>query len=484
MLTAITNTTIITMNAERSVMSRASLIIAEGLIDWIGPHDSLPNRPFDQIIDGSRAVVMPGMVDLHAKAGHAIIRSLGEHLDAQELRTVWDDIATRYATEQFFYVDAQLGAAEKLLNGTTAIISSPGAAQSRMGDPVYIRQVHRAMEDVGIRARLIAGIGRAPWPQTHVDYKDGKGSEVEVGFEQSLENIESVIATAKTSPSGLVDYVTGASRIGNPNPIDPVFNEDQQRYLRVQFERLSEIMKRYDVGFFANGYGNSVEFAYDNDLGILTERTILSHGTSLSDRALDILQETGTSISHNPRTRRIYEYEGSCRVVEMLEAGITVGLGSDGPAPDRRCDQFATLRAGMKHQRQRFRSHHYLPPGKALEMATIDGYKALGMDAVLGSLEPGKKADLIVIDMSKPHLWPTPTPVQQIAYFATGSDVSHVFVEGMHVVKDGKLTTVDTTALMQEATEELERLMGYSELGLQDLATIDPGFGQVKRHFD
>lgn len=168
-------------------------------------------------------------------------------------------------------------------------------------------------------------------------------------------------------------------------------------------------------------------------------------------------------------------------MVEMLNAGVTVGLGSDGPAPDRSGDPFVTARSAMQHQRERYSSHEFLPPGKAMEMITVDGQKALGNESTLGSLTPGKRADLVVIDLYSPHLWPTVTPVQQVAYFATGADVRHVFVDGRQVVRDNRLVCVDTDALLDEAQDELERLLRIAQLGLRDLVAVDPGFGQAQR---
>jgi hypothetical protein len=349
-----------------------------------------------------------------------------------------------------------------------------------MGSLAYVKQAQQAMEHIGLRTRMIAGIGRAPWPQQHADYAGGSRRERAVTFEESLDNIESIIAESKRNPSPLVDYCTGSSRIGNVNPMDPMYSRDQSRYLRLQAERLRHIMDTYDVGFFSNAYGNAVEFAYDERLGVLSPKSILSHGTGLNDRAIEILAETGTSICHNPRARRLYEFGEPCRVVEMIEGGVVVGLGSDGPAPDRACDPWLTMHAAMRHQRDRFQSPEFLPTGKALEMATIDGYRALSLDDRVGSIEPGKLADLIVVDLFSPNLWPAGSPVQQLAYFATGRNVRHVFVDGRHVVDEGQLVSIDVPALLEEAAAELERLFRIPELNLQELSAIPAGFGKAR----
>ena len=474
--------TVVTMAGGGRVIEDGAVAIEGDRIVGVGPTGEVRrDHSAGKVIDGRRTVVMPGLVDLYGHAGHATLRSIGEGLEGAAWRGWLDDVALRYSTERWWYVEAQLGAAEKLRYGCTAILTAPGVAQARMGDLVGVRQVHRACEDVGVRTRILAAVGRAPWPQTYATYVDGKRVEKTVTFEEVLDNIEAVIADSKANPSPIVDYSTGQSRVGNPNPDDPVYNPEFDKYLHRQTHRLREIMDRYDVGFYCNGYSNAIEYAYDQDLRILGPKSIISHGTGLNDRSIDILAETGTSISHNPRARRMYLIGDPCRVVEMLDKGVTVGLGSDGPAPDRSGDAFVTVRAAMHHQRDRFNSQDVLPAGKALEMATIDGYRALGLDHLGGSLEVGKKADLIVVDMFRLNLWPFAAPVQQVAYFATGDNVRHVFVDGRHVVEDGTLTTIDEAALLEEAGEELERMMAIPQLGLGGLAADPPGFGQTRR---
>src|SRR5207342_1083728 len=128
-----------------------------------------------------------------------------------------------------------------------------------------------------------------------------------------------------------------------------------------------------------------------------------------------------------PRAGRIYTYPGRCPVPELIDAGVTVALGSDSPSTHN-CDLFLDMKAAIDQQRIHFKNAGVLPPGKVLEMATIDGYKVLGLDKELGSVEVGKKADLITIDLFQPHLYPINMPVHRVVYEATGQDVREVIV--------------------------------------------------------
>ncbi|MCC7106337.1 MAG: amidohydrolase family protein [Chloroflexi bacterium] len=481
--TLIERATLITMDPARRVISDGAVAIEGNRIVAVGPTSEVKaaHSVAKKTIDGYGKVVTPGMVDLHARSGGGMIKCIGEQLGATAWRDFLDDVAFRHTTPRWWYVDSQLHALERLRFGATTIFTQPGVSTPRMDDPKYVLANQRAFEDLGIRARIIVGPSRPPWPQTYVDQVDGQRVEKSVTFEQVIENCHSVLAGSQANPSPLVDYCTGLSRFGNKNPLDPVWKPEHEVYVRKQADALREMMERYGVGFWTHAYGNAVEYAFDSDLGLLGPNSVLSHLNGINERSVELLAETGTRAAHHPRIRRLYMYGEPVPIVEMIEAGIIVGLGSDGPQPDRAADPFLDMKAAMMLQRYRFKSQEVLPPGKVLEMASIDGYRALNLDHELGSLEPGKKADLIVIDALKPHLWPLSMPVHQVVYYATGADVEHVFVEGRQVIDGGKPTTIDQTALLEEAEEELERLMREPGLGLPELARVPERYWGVAR---
>lgn len=469
----ITSATIITMDASRRILSDGAVAIEGDRIVAVGlTSDVVSKHQAATVIDGRNTVVIPGLVDLYAHSGGSLLKCLGELIDGAVWRDLLDDIAFRNATPHFWRVDSLVHAVERLRNGCTFMLSQAGVSQARMDNLVYVREVQKAFETLGIRARLIAGIARAPWPQTYADDVDRHPAERAVSHDECLDHIEQLIGESKRSPSPLVDYCTGSSRIGNPNPVDPMYHPDQERYVREQARRLREIMDRYDVGFWCHAYGNAVEYAYDHNLGLLTRKSILSHGTGISRRSIDLLAETETRVNHCPRARRIISYRQDCPVVELLEAGVIVGLGSDAPYIDRSADPFLDMQEAMRLQRHRFGDPTVLPPGKALEMCTIDAYRALHLDDMLGSIEVGKKADVVVVDAHTPRLWPLTVPVPQLVYCGTGGDVKHVIVNGQQVVRDRRVITVDEDALLGEAAEEMARLMSLKALDLPELTKL------------
>jgi cytosine/adenosine deaminase-related metal-dependent hydrolase len=469
--------TVITMDRARRVIEDGALAIEGNRLVAVGRTGEVRRaHGARRLIDAHRKIVIPGLVDLYAHSGGGIVKCLGEQLDGARWRDLLDDIAFRYATPRWWYVDSQLHAIERLRNGCTMMLSQPGVSTPRLDHPRYVRETQRAFEDLGIRARIIVGPARPPWPQTYADFVDGRRVERQVTFQEVLANCDRVLAESRADPSRLVDFCVGASRFGNRNPMDPMWKPEHERYARRQADGLRALMDRYQVGYWCHAYGNAIEYAHDAGLGLLGPKTILSHCSGIGRRAIEILAETDTRVNHNPRARRLYLYREPCPVVELLEAGVTVGLGSDGPQPDRSGDPFLDLKGALMLQRHRFGAPGVLPPGKVLEMATIDAHHALDLDHELGSLEPGKKADLVVVDAFRPNLWPLAMPVHQLVYYATGADVEHVFVDGRQVVEGGRVTTVDQAALLEESAQELERLMAYPELGLRELAAIPDRF--------
>ncbi|MCC7082726.1 MAG: amidohydrolase family protein [Burkholderiales bacterium] len=232
----------------------------------------------------------------------------------------------------------------------------------------------------------------------------------------------------------------------------PAWSPEREQWVRKQAEAILHLQRKHGVTFWTHMYGNAIEYAHDEKLGLLGPDTVLSHCTGISERSIAILRDTGTHAAHHPRAARIYTYPGRCPVPELIDAGVTVALGSDSPSTHN-CDLFMDMKAAIDQQRIHFKDANVLPPGKVLEMATIDGCKALGLDRELGSVEVGKKADLITIDLFQPHLYPLDMLVYRLVYNATGADVADVTVGGRLIMADRKILTIDEAEVLERAQD-------------------------------
>ena len=192
------------------------------------------------------------------------------------------------------------------------------------------------------------------------------------------------------------------------------------------------------------------------------ENAFMSHSIDLTDADIAACVATGTKIIHNPSA--IMSIRGRCPVPELIEAGVTVALGSDGTAPDRSYDMFRHMFQAMHYHRRHFRDSGVLPHGKVLEMVTIDAARALGMEKDIGSLEAGKKADIILVDLFRPHMMPLNMPVYRVTSFASGADVCTTIVDGRILMEDGKVTSVDETEVMEQAQIATDRMLDRSDL--------------------
>jgi cytosine/adenosine deaminase-related metal-dependent hydrolase len=165
---------------------------------------------------------------------------------------------------------------------------------------------------------------------------------------------------------------------------------------------------------------------------------------------------------------------GPCPVIELLQAGATVTISTDGAAPYCSYDLLKDAPRAIWTQWNRFENQHLLPPGKALRMVTIDAARALGMDHLIGSLEVGKRADIILIDLARPHLTPQTLLPWQLVYYATGHDVDTVIVEGKILKQAGKVTAVDEAAVLALAREQAAR--AFQRFDITPYLVMDENF--------
>ena len=381
--------TVVTMDASRSILEHTSVAVRDGRICEVGAAKDLRARHADATtIDCSRKALLPGLVDLHGYLGGSLLKSIGQNLGGGARRNMLEDLLVTSTDEAWWEADAQLNALERLKMGTTCMFSMMGGNGTRTDDVVFAQTAARELNRLGLRTRIGLGPARPPWPQKFTYWRDGAKTERMVSFEEVMENCERLLSERAKNPQGIVDYGVALSRIGNQNEHDPVWTPERGKWIHRQAEAVRHLKDKYGVTFWTHMYGNSIEYAHDEKLGLLGPDCVFSHCTGISERSIRIMRDTGTHAAHHPRAARIYTYPGRAPVPELIDAGVNVALGSDSPSTHN-CDLFLDMKAAIDQQRIHFKNADILPPGKALEMATIDGYKSLGLDQELGSVEVG-----------------------------------------------------------------------------------------------
>jgi cytosine/adenosine deaminase-related metal-dependent hydrolase len=246
--------------------------------------------------------------------------------------------------------------------------------------------------------------------------------------------------------------------------------------IELMSQRISDLRARYGVLFTQDGHRNgSIKIA--DDLGLLGPFALLSHSVDLTQEDIAALKSSGSSVVHNPSA--IMSVYGRCPAPELIGEGITVCMGSDAGAPDRGFDMFKHMTQCMHYHRRHFRDPSWMPPGKVLEMTTIDAAKALGMDDLIGSLEVGKKADIVLVNMRKPHLYPANMPVTRLAHFANAADVDTVIVDGRILMSLRVSENINEDEILDSANMQLSLALERS--GLHHLTDEPPDFWGVNR---
>ncbi|MCC8934140.1 amidohydrolase family protein [Rhizobium sp. 'Codium 1'] len=461
--------TVLTMDGSRRVLDKGALAVHEGRIVAVGHAVEIAREyQAERQIDASGKVVMPGMIDVHAHAGHGLIKTMG-----MEQGNHWEEICnaayTVGSTPEFWFAEARLAALERLRFGVTTGVSLLGGGDTimRTDDVAYGSAHCEGVAEIGTRSVVAVGPTRPPHPRTYASWHDGKASEGPVTYEEQL------IVSRK-----LLDMWHGRGRL-NIALLTPVLRDEHQRDMSAadyeaavaQTKTVRALSREAGVVFTQDGHWKgSVSRA--ETLGILGPDALLSHAIDITPEEIRIIADTGTRIAHNPSA--IASILGRCPAIELIEAGAVVAIGSDATAPDRSADMFRHMQQCMHYHRTHFRDPSVLPPGKALEMVTIDAATALGLDRDLGSLEVGKKADIVVVDMMRPHLAPYQMPIFRLAYFANGNDVDTVVIDGQVLLEGGRPLLTDLDEVVAEADRQACLLI--ERMGLEKMIGQPHGF--------
>jgi cytosine/adenosine deaminase-related metal-dependent hydrolase len=218
-----------------------------------------------------------------------------------------------------------------------------------------------------------------------------------------------------------------------------------------------------DKIFLNEKYGLSPVY-FAESVGLLGPKTVLVHMVWLTQQDIDLLAATRTNVSHNPASNSKLA-SGVCKVPQMLASGVNVALGCDGGPSNNDYDLIREMKLAAILHKAVTNDPLIVPAETVLEMATINGARALGLEHEIGSLEVGKKADLVVIDFHRLHTTPSINPVSTLVYAATGGEVDIVVVDGQVVVEQGTLLTMDEEEVMEQARQHANQL--YRRAGIE-----------------
>lgn len=449
----IENGVIVTMDAGRRIFSKAHVLVEDGRITAVGDGTHSVTDPNVARIDASGMVVMPGLVDTHAHAGHMLTKGLGDDSEA------WMNIAGRIYAQasdtEFWAAEAALSALERIKCGTTtaALLFGGGPDIMRTEAPEAAQAHLAAIDEMGVREILAVGPNRPTSSHTYRDHAQTPYAEITVSPEAQLAVCAEIIDAWAVRDSRL--------RVAVSLPVFTARELDDQSVYNLSCSA-RDLAREKRVLFIQDGHREGSIAANAERLELFDEHSLLAHCIELTEGDIAALKRTGAKVAHNPSA--LMSVSGRCPATELMEGGVTVSLGTDASAPDRSFDMFRNMFQAHRYHARHFRNDAVLPPLQLLEMATIEGARALSMENEIGSLEPGKRADIILVNMRQPHLWPPAHPVQRLARFANGADVDTTIVDGRILMRGRKLVGHDEDAILDRAERAFHLMMNRAGL--------------------
>ena len=427
---------LVTMDDSRRIVD-ADVLVQDGRIKSVGKLDGGKVGKKPALLDCTGLVVLPGLIQAHIHLCQTLFRGLADDLSLEVwlAKRIWPLEAAH--TEASIHASAMLGAAELLLGGTTAILD--------METVRHTGTAFEALESIGIRATVGKCLMDAPTNPPRLRETTDK----------ALTESSDLCARWHGAAGGRLRYCF-APRFA-PSCTGPLLRavSDLAEHSGATIHtHAAETPLELDT--VRRGTGHD-EIAYLDTVGISGPRAALAHCVWVDKDGIERLARQGTNVVHCPSSN-LKLGSGIAPIPEMLAAGCRVGIGADGAPCNNRLDAFAEMRLAALIQKPRL-GPDALPAGQALELATLGGARALGLEAEIGSIEVGKCADLIALDLSGPHAQPDDADViSRIVYSARAGDVRHVIVDGRIVVRDGMLKTADVAEIRKTANAEARRL--------------------------
>ena len=422
------------MDPRRRIVD-ADVSVRDGRIEAVGRKGGRPDD--STVIDCKGLIVLPGLVQAHIHLCQTLFRGLADDLalEAWLAQRIWPLEAAH--TEESVYWSAMLGAAELLLSGTTAILD--------METVRHTGAAFAALESIGLRATAGKCLMDAP----------SNPPSLRESTARALQESADLCATWHGAAAGRLRYCF-APRFA-PSCTGPLL-----RAVSDLAERAGAVIHTHaaetpvELHIVKRDTGND-ELGYLDSVGISGPRAALAHCVWVDTEGIARLARQGTNVVHCPSSN-LKLGSGIAPIPEMLAAGCRVGLGADGAPCNNRLDAFTEMRLAALIQKPRL-GPEALPAAQALELATLGGARALGLETEIGSVEVGKRADLIVLDLEGVHTQPAEADlISRIVYSARAADVRHVVVDGRVVVKDGVLKTAKVEEIRRAANAQARRL--------------------------
>ncbi|MGX7420366.1 amidohydrolase [Carnobacterium gallinarum] len=439
MITLIKNVYILTMNANFSEYPEGYLLIEDELIVAVGELAELTAEiKWDQVVDGKGGILLPGMVNTHTHVGMIPFRSLGDDTP-DRLRQLLFPLENSCMTKELAYHSAKYALAEMQLAGITTVV-----------DMYYFEDaILEAADEMDIR-----GI----FGETIIDFPTCDSVKPHGGLSYAKDLIPRWINHKKLTPA----IAPHATNTNHPN----ILIEANQLALKKQVPFTIHVAEMdYEVAFFEKEY-DLTPVGFLNKLDCLGEHVIAAHCIHVTEADIQLLKQTGTKVAHcigaNTKSAK-----GVAPIKAMLDAGISVGLGTDGPSSGNTLDLFTQMKLVANFHKTDLQDRSAFPAKEIVRLATMGGAEVVGLEKEIGSLEVGKKADFMIIETESVNMFPIFDPYAVLVYSANASNVQSVYSDGCLLVDNKQLVNHSLRGLkinlQQEMTAFYQRVAELTE---------------------
>lgn len=436
---AIKNANIITMDKYMTHIENGYVIIKDDKIAMIGDMKDYENIAEDEI-DAQGGILMPGMINTHTHISMIPFRSLGDDCK-DRLRRFLFPLEIEFMTKELVYKSAKYAICELLLNGVTTIM-----------DMYYFEdEVARAADELGIRGVL---------GETIVNFPSCDSEKAYGGLEYGEKFIKKWVGNKRITP-----FI--APHAPNTNNTDSLIkaNNLSKKYNVPLSMHISEM--DYELEYYKEKY-NKTPIEYLDSIGVLSERLVAAHCIFLTENDINLLKKHYVKVAHcigsNTKSAK-----GVSPISKLLQNGINVGLGTDGPSSGNTLDIITQFKLFANFHKVANKDRTIFPSNEIVKLGTIDGAKVLNKEKEIGSIEIGKKADLVILETKSPNMFPIFDIYSTLVYSANAGNIDTVFVNGKCLVKDKKLLGIDFEKIKQELKEEMKNFAKKAKQKLYEI---------------
>ena len=423
----VTNAIVVTMDAGARVLERGAVAVRGNTIVAVDGADAVAAAfTAKDRLDAGGQILMPGLVNTHTHAPMVLYRGLADDLALMDwLQRYIFPAEARTVTREFVRAGTRLAALEMIQSGTTTY-----------ADMYYFEEeIARVTRDAGLRGVLGQTIIRFPVPDAKTPQEELARTRA---FLEEFANDE--LITPAIAPHAM--YTLDGDTLRAVRAMADTYGAPVLIHLAETADELKTSQEEHRMS----------PTRYLESIGFWGPRTLAAHAVWLDAEDVGILAKRKVAVSHNPESNMKLA-SGTAKVPALRQAGVDVGLGTDGAASNNDLDMFEAMRQAAFLHKLTTGDPRAVPAATALAMATIEGARALQMDDRIGSLEPGKRADMIIVSMSGARQTPMYDPVSHLVYVARGSDVTTTIVNGRILMRERTVLTLNEPDVIREANE-------------------------------